>query len=39
MVDFEPKGDEPVFEKQVNSAFIGASLETYLTEKEIHNWL
>lgn len=39
MVDFEPKGDEPVFEKQVNSAFIGVSLEAYLTEKEIHNWL
>ncbi len=35
MVGFEPQGNEPVFEKQVNSAFIGTSLEDYLRENEI----
>lgn len=33
---FEPLTDEVVFQKHVNSAFIGTDLEKYLKEQEIH---
>ena len=32
---FEPVTAEPVFQKMVNSAFIGTNLETYLRKKQI----
>ncbi|WP_227377739.1 cysteine hydrolase family protein [Haladaptatus halobius] len=32
-----PEADEPVFQKNVNSAFIGTNLETYLREREIES--
>ena len=32
---FEPVTSEPVFQKTVNSAFIGTNLETYLRKKQI----
>lgn len=32
-----PISDEPVFQKQVNSAFIGTNLETFLRERKIQN--
>ncbi|WP_227355915.1 cysteine hydrolase family protein [Haladaptatus salinisoli] len=32
-----PQTDEPVFQKDVNSAFIGTNLETYLREREIES--
>ena len=32
---FEPITSEPVFQKTVNSAFIGTNLETYLRKKQI----
>ena len=32
---FEPVASEPVFQKTVNSAFIGTNLETYLRKKQI----
>ena len=34
---FEPVTSEPVFQKTVNSAFIGTNLETYLREKQIRH--
>lgn len=32
----KPAENEPIFQKQVNSAFIGTELETYLKENQIH---
>jgi nicotinamidase-related amidase len=32
----QPQADEPVFQKSVNSAFIGTALETYLREQGIN---
>lgn len=32
-----PKPEEPVFKKEVNSAFIGTDLESYLREREIQS--
>ncbi|GAA0223157.1 cysteine hydrolase family protein [Haladaptatus pallidirubidus] len=32
--EMEPKADEQTFEKQVNSAFIGTNLESWLRERE-----
>jgi nicotinamidase-related amidase len=34
---FEPQAGEPLFQKNVNSAFIGTDLEKYLREKGIEN--
>ena len=34
-----PAGDEPVFEKTVNSAFIGTGLESWLRERKINKLL
>lgn len=36
MSGFEPLADEVVFQKHVNSAFIGTNLEQYLKEQGIH---
>jgi nicotinamidase-related amidase len=32
-----PEGDEPIFRKQVNSAFIGTTLEPYLRQRAIES--
>ena len=34
-VEAQPVGDEPIFQKHVNSAFMGTELETYLRNHEI----
>jgi len=36
---FMPEGDEPLFEKTVNSAFIGTGLEQYLHKHQIQSLL